>query len=77
MALISNFFQGQRERLQLHDAIPATYYVQEHDGRILLQIDTTGRSDREKPGKISQTIQLDASSGRELLEILQRHFGDE
>lgn len=44
------------------------------DGPIV-QIDTFGSADREIPGKLSQTIQLDKTTGRELLAILQRAYG--
>jgi hypothetical protein len=41
----------------------------------IVQIDTFGSVDREMPGKLSQTIQLDKSTGQQLLAILQRAFG--
>jgi hypothetical protein len=44
------------------------------DGPIV-QIDTFGSADREIPGELSQTIQLDNTTGRELLAILQRTYG--
>jgi hypothetical protein len=63
------------QRTSLHDPIDATYYVYEVDGRRLLQINTTGRSDKEMPGKVSQSIQLDESSASQLFGILKSHFG--
>jgi len=44
------------------------------DGRRILQIWTTGRPERQIPGKTSQTIQLTGDLGRELLHILKRAF---
>ncbi|PZR87074.1 MAG: methionyl-tRNA formyltransferase [Stutzerimonas stutzeri] len=44
------------------------------DGPIV-QIDTFGSANRDIPGKLSQTIQLDRTTGRELLAILQRAYG--
>lgn len=75
MALIGNFKREEMKRLSLHDRIDADYFVQDIDGRQLLQINTYGRSSRELPGKVSQSIQLDATSGRQLFDILKDHFG--
>ncbi|MBC8036035.1 MAG: methionyl-tRNA formyltransferase [Rhizobiales bacterium] len=61
-------------RNSLHDEIDATYSVFEKDGRILLQIDTFGRSTREIPGKKSQTLQLDKRGAENLYRILQKEF---
>ncbi|MEO9337180.1 methionyl-tRNA formyltransferase [Mesorhizobium sp. SB112] len=74
MARIANFLPGKLNRVQLHDEIDATFYAHEYDGRRILQINTAGRPDREVPGKVSQSIQLDEKSGRQLFEILQTHF---
>lgn len=75
MALIEGFERGDLQRMQLHDAVDARYYVNEIDGRKLLQISTFGRPTRDLPGKVSQTIQLDQASGRELFDILKSTFG--
>lgn len=75
MARIAKFDEGRLTRLSLHDPIDATYYAYEFDGRKLLQINTSGRSSREMPDKVSQSIQLDEASARSLYEILKRHFG--
>ena len=74
MALISHFERKHMERNSLHDEIEATYTVFEKDSRILLQIDSYGRESREKPGKKSQTIQLDRQGASELFAILRREF---
>jgi hypothetical protein len=41
----------------------------------IAQIDTFGSPDREIPGKLSQTIQLDRNTGRQLLAVLQAAYG--
>ncbi|TYR31145.1 methionyl-tRNA formyltransferase [Mesorhizobium microcysteis] len=46
----------------------------ELDGRRLIQIDTMGSRDRKIPGKVSQSIQLDEHSARQLFEIMKDHF---
>lgn len=74
MALIRNFERKEMERVSLHDEIEATYSVFERDGRVLLQIDSYGRADREMPGKKSQTIQLDRDGARALFDIIKREF---
>lgn len=74
MALIRNFERKEMERVSLHDEIEATYSVFECDGRVLLQIDSYGRADREMPGKKSQTIQLDRDGARALFDIIKREF---
>lgn len=63
------------ERVSLHDDIDATYFTHEYDGRKLLQINTSGRKTRENPDKVSQSVQFDERSGRQLFDILGKHFG--
>ncbi|MEZ5924356.1 MAG: methionyl-tRNA formyltransferase [Hyphomicrobiaceae bacterium] len=74
MALSRRFERKHMERNSLHDEIEATYTVFEKDGRVLLQIDSYGRENREKPGKKSQTMQLDRQGASQLLAILRREF---
>ena len=75
MALIKEFVQKTRDRLAIHPTeVSAHIYVQEVDGRKLVQIDTHGAADRQIPGKVSQTLQLDEPAAKELLTILMRHF---
>jgi hypothetical protein len=45
------------------------------NGRKVLQLDTVGSSDRKRPGKQSQTLQLTEESARELCDLLKREFG--
>lgn len=75
MARLQNFEKGNINRFQLHDPINATYYVNEVDGRKILQLSTFGRNSRKIPGKTSQTIQLDKSSAEKLYIILKETFG--
>ncbi|MGQ3214090.1 MAG: methionyl-tRNA formyltransferase [Shinella sp.] len=63
------------ERLQLHGEVEAKLFVQDYDGRKLMQISTYGRPDRQDVGKLSQTIQLDEVAARELFEIMKAEFG--
>ncbi len=75
MALIKAFEEKRRERPSIHDAIAATYSTFERDGRSFVQIDTYGRAEREVPGKVSQSLQFDEKSARELFDILRDAFG--
>ncbi len=75
MALIKAFEEKRRDRQSIHDAIDATYSVFERDGRTFVQIDTYGRTEREMPGKISQSLQFDDKSARALFDILSDTFG--
>jgi len=52
----------------------ASYTVFERDGRVLIQIDSYGREEREIPGKKSQSIQLDRDGAHALYTILKREF---
>ncbi len=64
----------EKSRNTLHDKVYATYTSFEMDGKHYLQIDTYGKSDREIPGKISQSFQFDESTARYFVELLQREF---
>lgn len=75
MALIRRFERRYMDRNSLHREIDAKYTIFERDGRKLLQIDTFGSEDREKPGKQSQTFQLDAEGAAALFSILKHEFG--
>jgi len=44
-------------------------------GQRVIQLDTHGSDQREIPGKVSQTLQLDEARARHLWEILGREFG--
>ena len=74
MALIRRFRPLELERKQLHEEVEARWAAYDIDGAGFVQINTYGRPDREMPGKVSQTIQLDGTAARELVSILQRAF---
>ncbi|MFN3608297.1 MAG: methionyl-tRNA formyltransferase [Hyphomonas sp.] len=75
MALIRKLEQKHMDRNSIHEEIEASYTVFERDGRTFLQIDSYGRTDREIPGKKSQTIQLDEVGAAQLYSILESSFG--
>lgn len=75
MALIRKLEQKNMDRNSIHEEIEASYTVFERDGRTFVQIDSYGRTDREIPGKKSQTIQLDEIGAAQLYSILKSSFG--
>ena len=74
MALVRQFERKDIDRPSLHDEITAKYAVIERDGRVLLQIDTYGRTSREHPEKVSQSLQLDREGAEQLYRIIKREF---
>lgn len=58
----------------VHDVVYATYTVFEQNGERYLQIDTYGKSDRENPDKISQSIQIDKEMAQGLIEMMKKEF---
>ncbi|WP_224705664.1 methionyl-tRNA formyltransferase [Devosia aquimaris] len=74
MVLLRKFERLDAERYQLQGEVEAKYAVFERDGRGFVQINTYGSPDREMPGKLSQTIQLDREGAIELVAILRKAF---
>ncbi len=63
-----------KERNFVHEKVYATYSSFDNMGEHYVQIDTYGKSDRDLPGKISQSIQLDYETGRFVYELLKNEF---
>ncbi|ADU21245.1 hypothetical protein [Ruminococcus albus] len=63
-----------KERNTVHEKVSTTYTSFTHNGRKYVQFDTYGRSDRENPGKISQSFQIDKETAEYLLKILKKEF---
>ena len=63
-----------KDRNTIHEKVYATYSTFDNCGKHYVQIDTYGRSDREQPGKISQSIQLDERSARFLFDLLKSEY---
>lgn len=63
-----------KERNTIHEKVYATYSSFDSYGKHYVQIDTYGRSDREIPGKISQSIQLDEESAKYIFDLLKSEF---
>lgn len=63
-----------KDRNTIHEKVYTTYSSFDSNGSHYVQIDTYGRSDREIPGKISQSIQLDKETATYLVDLLKREF---
>jgi len=71
---ISKIERLSKERNNVHDKVYTTYSTFDSFGKHYVQIDTYGRSDREHPGKISQSIQLDEKSAKYLYDLLSKEY---
>ncbi len=63
-----------KDRNTIHEKVYTTYSTFDSYGKHYVQIDTYGRSDREIPGKISQTIQLDETSAKYIFDLLKKEY---
>lgn len=76
MARVESFVKVNRTGShRLHPtAVICGVETYEVGGARLVQLDTYGGEDRDIPGKVSQTLQLDAAAASWLVKILQDAF---
>jgi len=74
MATVRDFTVENLSIVRPQDDVEAVVRLIECAGEKLVQIDTYGRPGREMPGKLSQSLRLDASAFRKLVELGNRHF---
>jgi hypothetical protein len=75
MALIAKFEERDIGNGRVHEPVDCGYRAFSVQGaRVILQLETYGRSTRVQPGKVSQSIQLDEDAAGELIRILRRSF---
>ncbi len=74
MALIREFTKTHKESNRVHETVECGWTSFEAHGSMYLQLDTYGSGGRQIPGKVSQSIQLDASSAIALLGIIRSTF---
>lgn len=73
--LVSNMFKRiNKEKNSIHAPASAGYTVFICENKKIFQIDTYGRSTRQEPGKLSQSIQIDESMAKILVEQLKNTF---
>ena len=78
MAYVTSVEPDNHEVRSLHPTqVVCKVIVAECDGTHLVQLNTYGSNDRQVPGKLSQTLQFDETSGRQLRDILIREFGSD
>jgi hypothetical protein len=78
MAIVTELKKAQLNRPKAHPTHVVGHWSILRDAEAngpLFQLDTRGSEQRAKPGKQSQTLQLDSKSARQLFEILKREFG--
>ena len=63
-----------KDRYTVHEKVYTTYSVYDVGKNHYVQIDTYGRSDREQPGTVSQSIQLDKEAAKYLVELLKKEY---
>lgn len=51
--------------------------IVDRDGTRVVQLDTYGSQDRQDRGTVSQSLQLDESTARQLITILREAFGSD
>jgi hypothetical protein len=76
MALIREYRAVSSDSQKLHGPVVCGHRTFTVDGQRILQLDTYGSTERVIPDKISQSIQLDAESARELLQLITDAFPD-
>jgi hypothetical protein len=75
VARIKRFHELRGRAVRLHPTeVDCGYAVFEQGGTRYLVLETYGSDGRELPGKVSQSIQLDAAGVAELRQILDRAF---
>ena len=71
---LENFQRLEKDRNTVHNKVEATYTVFDMHGEKYFQIDSYGSINREMPGKISQSIQLDKETAEYLVNLIIREF---
>jgi len=76
MALITkdNIKKLDKERNSVHSKVRATYTTFTSEEKKYFQIDTYGSPTREMKDKISQSIQIDKDTAKELIKLMMNIF---
>lgn len=64
----------EKERNTIHSKVSTTYTVFELNGERFVQLDTYGKSSRDMPEKISQSLQFDRDSAAFIANLLVTEF---
>ncbi|MFM2410411.1 MAG: hypothetical protein RL481_1239 [Pseudomonadota bacterium] len=74
MAIIRKFEQLDLKANARHTETVGGYSVQGQDGEKFIQINTVGSTDREIPGKVSQTLRLTKEAIEQLADLAKKHL---
>ena len=74
MANVRSFETKDLDSARRHTDVEATISCIEVDGEKFIQIDTYGSSDRQIPGKISQSLRLSKSAFDEIVSLGNQFF---
>jgi hypothetical protein len=75
MALVRSLTPADMgNRGRVHDEVECGYTVFEDGGKSYSQLDAYGSPGRAIPGKVSQTVQFDQASARQLKRLLEQTF---
>jgi hypothetical protein len=75
LAIVEGFEEVKKDRVGPHRTrVVCKHTLVEGRGFTYLQLETSGSVERKTPGKVSQTLQLDASAAAELLALLTKTF---
>ena len=76
MALVSDVKADDKSVNRLHPTdLVCRYLVGRPNGQRILQLDTYGSADRKEPDKVSQTLQFNEHSARQLFDVIKKEFG--
>jgi hypothetical protein len=76
MAFVKRLEMDEKSFRSLHPTqVICRYLVSEQDGVKTLQLNTYGSDERQTPEKLSQTLQFDEKSARQLYSLLRKEFG--
>ena len=64
----------QPEYVRPHTEVECGYRIFMGAAGAILQLDTYGSDERQIPGKVSQSLQVDEYAARELLTLIRRAF---
>lgn len=75
MALVTSLMRLKQTTFRVHPtSVDCHFGVFDQGGRRYLQLNTYGSADRQDKGTVSQTLQFDESTARELRRVLADNF---
>lgn len=74
MARLRKLDHTTTERQSLHKEADGGWRSFDLEGTRILQIDTYGTDSRDRPGQVSQSLQLDEQKAQQVVDIIRRTF---